>query len=107
MVRQGDIIKLNLSPTVGHEQRGTRPVVVISSDYVMSKTNMVYVAPITNTVRGYPLHIALDERTETTGNVLCEQVKAVDLTARTYVHVESMPDDILDEVLTCVIGCFE
>jgi mRNA interferase MazF len=107
MVKQGDIIRLNLSPTVGHEQRGTRPVVVISSDYVMSKTNMVYVAPITNTVRGYPLHIALDERTETSGNVLCEQVKAVDLTARTYAYVESIPYDLLEKILACVIGCFE
>jgi mRNA interferase MazF len=107
MVRQGDIIKLNLSPSLGHEQHGYRPAVVVSSDYVMTKTNMVYVAPITKTMRAYPLHVALDERTETSGDVLCEQVKAIDLDARGYTYVESMPDDILESVLTRIVGFFE
>jgi len=82
MVKQGDIIKLDFSPAIGHEQDGYRPAVVVSNDFAISKTNMVYVAPITNTARRFPLHVTLDDRTKTTGEILCEQVKAVDLTAR-------------------------
>jgi len=63
MVKQGDIIKIDLSPTVGHEQSGYRPAVVVSNNFVISKTNVVYVAPITKTKRDFPLHIALDSRT--------------------------------------------
>ncbi|MCL1806838.1 MAG: type II toxin-antitoxin system PemK/MazF family toxin [Oscillospiraceae bacterium] len=107
MVKQGDIIKLNLSPTLGHEQSGYRPAVVVSSNFAISKTNVVYAAPITNTVRHFPLHVALDERTKTTGEILCEQVKAVDLTARQHTLIEHLPDDILQRVLTCIIGCFD
>ena len=107
MVKQGDIIKLDLSPTTGHEQSGYRPVVVVSNDFVMTKTNVAYVAPITNTARNFPLHIVLDERTKISGEVLCEQVKAVDLNARQFSFVEHLPDDILEKILTCVIGCFD
>ena len=107
MVRQGDIIKLDLSPTIGHEQSGYRPAVVVSNDFVLKRTNLVYVAPITNTVRRFPLHVSLDDRTQTTGTILCEQVKAVDLTNRVYTYIETMPDDLLEKILTRIIGCFD
>ncbi len=106
MVRQGDIIKLDFSPTVGHEQRGYRPGVVVSNNFAISKTNVVYVAPITSTVRSFPLHVRLDERTDTSGDILCEQVKAVDLSIREFTVVEHLPDDMLEEVLTRIISCF-
>jgi len=107
MVKQGDIIKLNLSPTAGHEQSGYRPVVVVSNDFAISKTNVVYVAPITSTVRHFPLHVVLDDRTKTSGEILCEQVKAVDLNVRQFTIVEQVPDDILENVLTFNIGWFD
>ena len=107
MVKQGDIIKLDFSPTSGHEQSGYRPAVVVSNDFAITKTNVVYVAPITNTARHFPLHVRLDDRTKTKGEILCEQVKAVDLNARRFTLVEHLPNDILERVLTCVIGCFD
>ena len=107
MVKQGDIIKIDFSPTSGHEQSGYRPAVVVSNNFAISKTNVIYIAPITNTLRRFPLHVELDERTKTTGEVLCEQVKAVDLKARQFTVVERLPNDILERVLTCIIGCFD
>jgi len=107
MVKQGDIIKLELSPTAGHEQSGYRPAVVVSNNFAITKTNVVYVAPITNAIRDFPLHVKLDDRTITTGEILCEQVKAVDLKSRQYTFVEHLPSDILERVLTCIIACFE
>ena len=107
MVKQGDIIKLDLSPTAGHEQSGYRPAVVVSNDFAISKTNVVYIVPITNSIRRFPLHVVLDDRTKTTGEVLCEQVKAVDLKARQFTLIEHLPGDILEKVLTCIIGCFD
>jgi mRNA interferase MazF len=107
MVKQGDIIKLDLSPTAGHEQGGYRPAVVVSNDFAMSKTNVAYVAPITNTIRNFPLHVKLDDRTVTTGEILCEQVKAVDLKARRFSIVEHLPNDVLESVLIRITSCFE
>ena len=107
MVKQGDIIKLDFNPQSGHEQAGYRPAVVISNDFFNAKTNMTIVCPITNTNRPFPLHVALDDRTKSTGVVLCEHLKAVDLGSRQYVFVEKMPDDLLDEIVETVFSEIE
>lgn len=107
MVKQGDIIKLDFSPQIGHEQAGYRPAVVISNDFFIARTNLAIICPITNTNRPFPLHIPLDDRTATTGVVLCEHVKAVDINAREYKTIERMPDDLFDEVIAVVFSEIE
>lgn len=107
MVSQGDIIKLSFDPHSGHEQAGYRPAVVISNDFFNANTPLTIVCPITNTIRSFPLHVALDNRTETTGVVLCEQIKAVDLRSRQYVFVEKIPEDLLDEIIETVFSEIE
>lgn len=98
MVKQGDIIKVNFNPHVGHEQAGYRPALVVSNDTFNLNTKLAIVCPITNTDNKFPLHIPLDSRTITTGFVLCEHVKTLDLNARTYNFVEKIPEDILKKV---------
>ncbi|MBC3899995.1 type II toxin-antitoxin system PemK/MazF family toxin [Acetobacterium malicum] len=107
MVKQGDIIKLNFNPQSGHEQAGFRPAVVISNDFFNEKVNMTIVCPITYTNRSFPLHIALDDRTKTTGFVLCEHIKSIDLEARSYHYVERIPQDLLEEILSTVFSEIE
>jgi len=107
MVKQGDIIKLNFNPQSGHEQAGFRPAVVISNDFFNEKVNMTIVCPITNTDRSFPLHVVLDNRTATTGVVLCEHVNAIDLEARPYQYVESIPEDLLGEIISTVFSEIE
>lgn len=107
MVRQGDIIKLNFNPKSGHEQAGYRPAVVISNDFFIEKTKMTYVCPITNNMKVFPTHVPLDERTKTTGAVLCEHLKSLDLESRTYIFIEKIPEDLLDEVIDIVKSSME
>ena len=40
MVKQGDIIIIDLNPRTGHEQSGSRPAVVVSNDFFNQKTDM-------------------------------------------------------------------
>ena len=48
-IRTGDIWLAQLDPTVGHEQGGRRPVVVVSSnDFHALPINMVIVVPLTS-----------------------------------------------------------
>lgn len=107
MVNQGDIIKVNFNPQAGHEQAGYRPALVISNNFFNQKTNLTIVCPITNTNNRFPLHIPLDDRTETTGVILCEHVKALDLNARTYRVVEQLPRDLLEKVIEVVFSEIE
>jgi len=102
MVKQGQIIRINFSPQSGHEQRGTRPALVVSNDFFNEKTNMTIVCPITNTDNRFPLHVPLDGRTVTTGVVLCEHIRSMDIQARGYTVIEEIPADLLEKVLEIV-----
>ncbi len=107
MVKQGDIIKINFSPQSGHEQSGSRPAVVISNDFFNDKTNLAIVCPITNTDKNFPLHIKLDKRTKTTGVILCEHVKSLDIKSRNFTVLESLSKDILNEAINVVFSEIE
>lgn len=107
MVKQGDIIKLDFNPQKGHEQSGYRPAVVLSNNFFNQKTNLTIVCPITNTNNKFPLHIPLDERTQTTGVILCEHIKALDLTSRQYKIIEKLPKDLLELAVNIVFSEIE
>ena len=98
MVRQGDIVLVNFTPQSGHEQAGKRPAVVVSNDVFNEKTSMTIVCPVTNADNKFPLHVPLDGRTRTTGVILCEHVKALDIEAWGYKVVERALSDILARV---------
>jgi mRNA interferase MazF len=49
----------------------------------------------------------LDERTKTTGVILCDQARTLDINARNYEFIEKIPDDILLEVVDIIIGFIE
>ena len=63
---------------------------------------MTIVCPITNTNNKFPLHVPLDERTVTTGVVLCEHIRSMDIQARGYTVIEELPADLLEKVLEIV-----
>ena len=44
------------------------------------------------------IRVPLDERTKTQGDILCEQVRMIDLMERSHRVIESVPQDILQEV---------
>ena len=101
---QGDIIILNFDPQAGHEQSERRPALVVSNAQYHKYTNgLALVCPITNTPTPFPLHIPLDTRTKTNGVIMCEQVKALDLNARRTGFLESLPEDLLREVMERIL----
>jgi mRNA interferase MazF len=89
MVKQGDIIKLNLDPTMGSEQAGYRPALVITAEVLSRFSNLTILCPITNTDRGSYMHVRLTGIT-TTGVVMCDQIRAIDLRARDYKLIDKI-----------------
>ena len=106
MVRQGSIIKINLDPKAGHEQRGYRPYICLSHSIVTKYSNIAIFAPINNTGRSYPFYVPLDG-TASTGKVLLDQLVTIDYNARNYRYVEDIPDDLLEKLLARVKVLFE
>ncbi|MBQ7901624.1 MAG: type II toxin-antitoxin system PemK/MazF family toxin [Clostridia bacterium] len=104
---QGDIIYINFNPQSGHEQSGRRPAVVISNNTYNRFSKMLMLCPITNTNKNHPFHIELDGRTKTTGVILCERAKMLDVYARNAEFAEKLPDDILSEIVDMVYSFIE
>lgn len=104
---QGDIVLLEFDPQAGHEQKGKRPALVVSNNTYNRFTNLALVCPITKSTRKFPLHVELDERTKTTGVVMCEQVKALDVHARNVSFFEKAPRDIVEEVVDIIVASVE
>ena len=103
----GDIIMMNFNPTKGHEQSGHRPAVVLSNRDYARLMGLAIVCPITNNMKPFPVHVPLDERTKTTGCILCEHIRTVDLSHRNAQFIEKVPDDIFEEVKDIVMSFFE
>lgn len=106
MVRQGEIVKINLNPKKGHEQQGYRPYICLSHNTISKISKIAILAPISNTERNYPFYVSLDN-TKTTGKVLLDQLVAVDYNARKYVSVEKVNEDLLDELLMITRTIFQ
>jgi mRNA interferase ChpB len=110
-VERGDIYLVSLDPTAGHEQKGTRPVLVVSPAAFNRLTKTPVVLPITtggNFARtaGFAVSLA-DAGTKTKGVIRCDQPRALDLGARNGRKLESAPAAIVDEVLAKLAPLFE
>ena len=102
-MERGDIYLVSLDPTSGHEQRGTRPVLIVSPGNFNRLTKTPVVLPITtggNFARTAGFAVSLGSAgTNTTGVVRCDQPRAIDLGSRNARKLESVPPAIVDEVL--------
>ena len=119
--KQGDIIFLDFNPQTGHgtaakpqcgagsppAQKGRRPAIVVSNEQFHIRTNLALVCPITNTISDFPMHIKLDNRTTTTGEIMCEQAKCLDINARNALFSESAPEDVLDNAIDLICAIVE
>ena len=103
---QGDIIKINLDPKQGHEQKGYRPYICLSHHLVSDYANIAVFAPISNTSRRYPLYVPLRE-TKSTGVALLDQLVTIDYNARQWSYVETVDNDFMDELLKKVVVVFQ
>jgi mRNA interferase MazF len=101
---QGDIVVMDFDPQSGHEQRGRRPAIVLSNDVLNYHSDLALVCPITNTIKNHPFHIKLDDRTNTTGVILCDQAKMLDVRARNIQFKEKCPEDLWTEAKQLIIS---
>lgn len=108
-MKRGDIYLVSLDPTEGREQRGHRPVLVISPDAFNEATKLPIVLPVTNgggfaRRLGFAVPIS---GMRTTGVVRCDQPRVIDLQARNGRKVDTLRPALLDEVLAKVRPIFE
>jgi mRNA interferase MazF len=104
---RGDIVKLNLDPTLGKEQAGYHPALIITEQQFNQATRVALACPITSKVKGVNLEVILPDGLITTGVILTFQVKTIDWLERQVKYVESLPTEVMAEVtakLQALIG---
>lgn len=110
-MKRGDIYLVSLDPIQGHEQQETRPVLVVSPLEFNRLTQLPVVVPITSggnfaRIAGFAVPLS-GTGTRTTGVIRCDQPRTLDLKARNGTRLESVPQDIMDEVLARLAPIFE
>ncbi|HEY6454272.1 MAG TPA: type II toxin-antitoxin system PemK/MazF family toxin [Steroidobacteraceae bacterium] len=101
-MNRGDIYWVSLDPTPGHEQQGTRPVLIVTPAAFNAVTKTPLVVPITtgaDFARKIGFAVPLTGTKKTTGIVRCDQPRVLSIAARNGRKVEAVPDSVMNEVL--------
>jgi mRNA interferase MazF len=106
VIRRGDIFLGDLSPTVGREQSGRRPLLVVSVDeFHELRYRLAWVVPLTTARRGYPTHVEVPAD-GMTGLSSVSYAKVEDLRSvfqeRLAQRLGGAPPDVLTQVAAIV-----
>ena len=107
---RGDVVNVPLDPAVGHEQRGTRPGLVLTSkDF--NKFGDVLVAPITQggdfaRYAGFAVTLT-GTGCKTRGVALVNKVRMMDLVARGARKIEHVPPVVIEDALARLMALLD
>jgi mRNA interferase MazF len=102
IVKRGDVFFADLSPVVGSEQGGTRPVLIIQNDIGNRFSPTVIIAAITAQIQKakLPTHVEIDAKKygfERDSVVLLEQLRTIDKSRLTD-RITHLDDELMEKV---------
>lgn len=106
------IFRANLDPVIGSEQGKSRPVLIISEDYINDLLNVVNVIPITSRKEGrdiYPNEVLLNENSyglEKDSILLCHQIRSIDKRRLSKKYGSIQDDKTKSEIFDAIIFQF-
>ena len=107
---RGDIVSVPLDPAMGHEQRGTRPALVLTRKE-FNKLGDVLVAPITQggdfaRYAGFAVTLT-GTGCKTQGVALVNKIRMLDLAARKARKVERVPQVVIDDAIARLVALLD
>lgn len=100
VVRQYDILLVNLDPTIGHEIKKVRPCVVLSPDEMNRNIETVIIAPMTTRSHSYPTRVPVRFKGKD-GWVVLDQIRTVDR-KRMIKRLGRLNDDAVQNVKSVI-----
>lgn len=102
LVRRGDLFYADLSPVVGSEQGGTRPVLIIQNDMGNRHSPTVIIAAITSQINKakLPTHIEIESHPNAlvkNSVILLEQIRTIDKN-RLHEKIGRLDDNLMSKV---------
>ncbi len=106
-VRRGDIVLVELDPTKGSEQRGTRPCLVVQNNIGNKNAPTTIIVPFTTAFDTdlYPFEVLVtaDESHLREDSVaICSQLRTVSIEHRIKTVIGSIPDERMSDVDTAL-----
>lgn len=95
---QGDILWITLSPKVGHEQSGRRPVIVLSPIFYNEKSKIIVTCPVTSKQKDYPFEVPIKVG-DIQGVVLADHIRALDWRGRDAVFITRAEITTVNQVI--------
>lgn len=79
-IKRGSIYYANLSPAIGSEEHGIRPVLIVQNNVGNYFSSTVIILPITTKKGKLPTHIKIpkDKYIKKNSTALCEQIRVID-----------------------------
>ena len=93
---EGDIVWIQLSPTVGREQAGHRPALVVSPMRFNQRSRLMLCVPMTSRTKGYPFEVPI--AADRPGVALVDQARCVDFDGRGATKKSTATADELEQV---------
>jgi mRNA interferase MazF len=94
----GDLVWIDLNPTLGHEQSGHRPAIVLTPRQYNVRSGLCIICPITSRARGYPFEVPIPDGHGISGIILVDQVRSVSWEKRYVKRAGVAPVQLLDDV---------
>lgn len=95
---RGDIVWIDFDPSLGHEQAGRRPGLILSSRKYHQKVGLAVVCPVTSKAKGYPFEVPIPEGFKIKGVILSDQLKCIDLAERNVDLIFKIPAAVVEAV---------
>lgn len=95
-IEQGDIVRVE----------GLKGCYLVVSKNFFNMTELAILCPIVEDAFSDPLHIAVKAE-EVKGNVLCEQMRLIDLRYRGFKKIDRIPYEIIIDVTDTIQGIFD
>ncbi|MCJ2064958.1 type II toxin-antitoxin system PemK/MazF family toxin [Methylobacterium sp. J-088] len=94
----GDLVWVDFRPTLGREQSGVRPALVLTTRDFHARNATAIVCPVTRNVDPWPTKIMLPQGLAISGAVLTDQIRNVDRAARGLRRIDRVSLETLDAV---------
>lgn len=110
-IKQGDVVWLNLSPTIGSEQSGIRPCIVIQSNILNKYAPTIIVIPLTSKVEKgiHPQNLFIPSTLSglpKDSMALVNQIRTID--KKRIVKISgNIGDEIINKLTDIVLLCIE
>ncbi|MBK8445574.1 MAG: type II toxin-antitoxin system PemK/MazF family toxin [Micropruina sp.] len=106
-IARGDVVWVNMDPTIGREQAKHRPWLVLSEPTLHRARGLLIAVPLTHTDRGWSTHVTLTARDSPPSVAMCEQVKSMSIDRVARVDREPYPlaqVDRVHQIVTLLTG---